>query len=392
MNRLTDWGATGLVVAAGLFCCGQAKATEVSTPNHLTLGGGLVTEYQYKGYAYAQQAPGGNFKLDYFEVNVKGRHGPLSYAAEERFSGVNFNSPYQLLHYGWAAYHFGAAGDEQIKVGYFKVPFGTLPYGYQSFWGNLGYYMGLTDNQAAGIGYKYTPGNWRFDADFFKNNTLGQTTTYGINPVGDYHSVNTGNVRVGYTFHEGAAHRITFAWSGKAGQLELGPTPNNQHTGKQWATAASINGHWGPWMLQMQATAYAYHVPGSSPYQRHSITVESYGYQYQIPAKGQLYDISLGKNFGISWGPFHKLQVYDDYGYLKVATPSRRFLDASGNTVGDIQLNETGVEAVAGPVYLWAELIAGKNAAGPGFTGYDNGNWYSRINVAMAYYFSTAND
>lgn len=390
MIRSTEWRIAGCALAAGLLYGGQALAAGHILPNSLSLGGGLVTEYQYKGYAYPAQTPGGDFKLDYFEVNVKGHHGALSYAAEERFSGVNFNSPYQFLHYGWAAYRFGEGGDEQIKVGYFKVPFGTLPYGYQSFWGNLGYYAGLTDNQAAGIGYRYMPGNWRFDADFFKNNTLGQVTTYGINPVGNYHSINTVNLRAAYTVRDGATDHVTFAWSGKGGQLELGPTPNSRHTGKQWATAASMNGHWGPWTLQMQATAYAYLVPADSGYPRHSITVESYGYQYQLPARGQLYDASLGRRFSVNWGPLRSIQVYDDYGYLKVGTPSRRFLDASGQSVGDIQLNETGVEAVAGPVYLWAEMIAGKNAAGPGFTGYDNGHWYSRFNLAMAYYFSTA--
>lgn len=392
MNRLTDWRIVGLAMAAGMLYCGQAMAAGSSMPDKLSIGGGLVTEYQYKGYDYTSQPPGGSYKLDYFEVNVKGNHGPVSYAAEERFSATNFSPDHQYLHYGWMAYNFGQSQNQQVKVGYFQVPFGLLTYGYQSFWGSLGYYMGLNDNQAAGIGYKYESGNsWRFDADFFKNNTLGQNTMYGVNPVNDYHNINTGNLRGAYTLHQGPASKITFALSGKLGQVMLGGSPTNQNLGKHWATAASMNGTWGSWLVQLQASAYAYQIPNNLGYDPHAITVEDYGYQYNIPSKGQLYSANAAKSFHVNWGPFHKIQIYDNYAYLNIGTPSKTFQNYGGTVKNNMQLNTTGVEAVAGPVYIWADMMEGKNTEGASFVGpAQNGHWYSRFNLALAYYFATS--
>lgn len=369
-----------------------SSQSDPSKSNSLTLGGGVVTEYQYKDYGHSA-TPGGDLSLDYFSVNAHGNFGrSITYGAEERFSTSNFKDS-NYLHYGWAAYHFGAQHNQQIRGGYFQVPFGNLPYGYQTFWGNLAYYAGFTDHQGAGAGYRYEHNAWRFDADFFKNDNLGQRSTYsGGIPTGGYRNVNTGNMRLAYTVNKGSPHRATFSVAGKGGQLYTG----SRALGSQWAGTAAMNGRWGPWTLQLQAIDYAYNVPQGAttsdgvPLNRDSITAEDYGYAYQMPARGQLYTTSLARNFHVSWGPIHKVQLYDNYGYLNVGGNGQFNGAAPGSTpnpTGNVQFNAAGAEMVAGPVYIWADVLTGRNAA-MAFIGPNDGHWHTRFNLAAAFYFS----
>ncbi len=370
----------------------NAEATQGSTASGdpLKLGGGVVTEYQYKGYGHGK--PGGDLKLDYFEVNAHGSVGKaITYGAEERFSTSNFsNSLY--LHYGWVAYHFGHDYQQQVKGGYFQVPFGNLPYGYQTFWGNLAYYAGFTDHQGAGLGYRYKNAGWRFDADFYKNDTLGQPSTYaGGVPTDGYENINTGNLRIAYTLNRGNPRHVTFSLAGKGGQLYTA----SRDLGSQWAGTAAMNGHWGPWALQLQAVDYAYNVPadatnsGNVALSRDSITAENYGYSYRMPGRGQIYSANLARSFHVSWGPIHKVELYDNYGYLDVGGNGRfnsAALGATPNSTGNVQLNAAGAEFVAGPVYIWADVLTGRNS-GMAFVGPNDGHWHTRFNVAAAFYF-----
>lgn len=365
-----------------------------SNGDPLTIGGGVVGEYQYKDYG--NNRPGGHFILDYFDLNVSGKtKNGFSYAADERFSTTNFaNSNY--LHYGWAAYNFGMNGEQQIKGGLFQEPFGMLTYGYQTFWGNLAYYAGFTDHQGAGLGYKYQSGAWRFDADFYKNDNFMQKSTYAAGvPTSGYNNENTGNLRLAYTMNKGEPHYATFSISGKGGQLYL--DGGNQY-GNRWAASAAMNGHWGPWILQLQAVDYAYNVPknattgGKTPVTlpRDAITAENYGFDYQMPAKGQIYAANVARDFKVNWGPFSKVELYDNYGYLDVGGNGRFEGAAPGsasNPTGNIQMNAAGAEFVAGPVYIWADVLSGKNAA-LAFIGKNDGNWHTRFNLTLAYYFS----
>ena len=370
---------------------GQGQA-DPSPNDSLTLGGGVVTEYQYKGYGHSQK-PGGDFRLDYFEVNAHGNVGKsLTFGAEERFSTTNFKDS-EYLHYGWAAYHFGTHFNQQVKGGYFQVPFGNLPYGYQTFWGNLAYYAGFTDHQGAGLGYRYKDNGWRFDADFYKNDDLGQRSTYaGGNPTGGYQNINTGNLRIAYTVNKGNPHHVTFSLAGKGGQLYTG----SRDLGSQWAGTAAMDTHWGPWTLQFQAVDYAYNVPqgattaGGVLLNRDSVTAEDYGYAYQMPARGQVYTGNLARSFKVNWGPVHKVKLYDNYGYLDVGGDGQFNSAAPGdtpNSTGNVQLNAAGVEAVAGPVYIWADVLTGRNSA-MAFVGPNDGHWHTRFNLAAAFYFS----
>ena len=373
----------------------QAANPETTTKQSnkkLTLNGGVVAEYQYRDkHNKRNQRAGGNLVLDYFDLGVTGDAGHgITYGADYRWSTVNF-ADNQMLHNAWAAYDFGYDNTSQIKGGLFQVPFGNLPYGYQSFWAPLRYYIGAADTQAAGLGYKFENNGWRLDIDAFKNDDLGQNTTYAANPYNGYQNINDGNARLGYTFKP-AAGTVNVSGSVRGGQLEVtDPNLGTHKNGSHWMASAAVDAELGNWSLQGQYTDYRYNVPGNSGLPSDSIQFENYGYGYLVPASGQLFSASVGRTFPVSIGPISSFGLYDDYGYLKVGGDGH-YAGQGGfyGSNGDTQLNVVGASMVAGPIYIWAEMISGKNAAMAFDGGPDgnDGNWHHRFNLTAAYYFS----
>lgn len=359
----------------------------------LTIGGGVVTEYQVRDYTENQEQ-GGGLILDYFMLTVDGKlDNGISYAADYRWSDVNFADG-QYLHYGWAAYDFGVNDEQQVKGGFFRVPFGNLPYGYQTFWGSLNFYAGFADHQAAGLNYKYESGPLRIDAGFFKNDTLSQSTTYsGGVPVDGYANVNGGNLRVAYTLRQTKKNYMTVSISGQGGQLETG----SRDIGSRWAGSLALDAHAGPWTGQLQMVSYAYNVPdnatsefgGGFTLPTDSITVQDYGFRYQLPARAEIYSANIAHDFNVNWGPVTQVQLYNNYGYLKVGGNGQYNSAAPSDPVNitkDTQFNALGALFVAGPIYVWADLFSGKNSAMT-FVGPNDDQWHTRFNLTTAFYF-----
>ncbi|MGN8198689.1 hypothetical protein ACS8Y6_08390 [Salinisphaera sp. RV14] len=381
----------------------QAATTTTAQPaqssgptKKLTIGGGVVAEYQKKDYG-GNNAGAGDLILDYFDLNVAGQYGKLTYAADYRWSTTNFKSG-QYLHNAWAAYDFGPNDSSQVKGGMFQVPFGNLPYGYQSFWANLNYYAGFADNQAAGIGYKYENNGWRFDLDAFKNQGLSQQSTYGGNPNlsgtknanGDLVSsgarlVNGGNARLGRTIKLNGDNTLNLSIAGRGGELEYTSNNGNTKYGSRWAGTLAAEADLGNWVLQGQFVDYKYNIPSDiAGGNTESVPFQDYGYGYLMPAKGQLYAASVGRTFNVSnMGPISSFEVYNDYGYLHSGYGN---YDNVGNRIGDVQENTTGIAMFAGPVDIWAEWIEAKNG-GMAFVGPNDNSWHGRFNLTAAFYF-----
>ncbi len=53
-----------------------------------------------------------------------------------------------------------------------------------------------------------------------------------------------------------------------------------------------------------------------------------------------------------------------------------------------MQLNVAGIEFAPNPIYVWADVISGRNAA-MAFTGPDDGAWHTRFNLAIGAYFDS---
>ncbi|WP_147418181.1 hypothetical protein [Salinisphaera sp. Q1T1-3] len=361
------------------------QASSEGPKKSLNVGGGVAVEYQVQDHdAAPDQRDGGNLIFDYFSLNFSGQYGKLTYAAEERFSTVNFADS-SFLHYGWAAYDFN--DHNQLKGGYFQVPFGMVKdIGYQTFWGNLTYFAGFTDNQAAGLGYKYENGGWRVDLDAFKNDDLQQNSLYGSNPFQGYQQINGGNGRIGYTFNKDGDNWVDVSAAARGGQLEVG---NSNDNGTRWAATVAADARIGLWTVQGQVVGYKYNIPDDRSFNgaalsTQAITVENYGFGYQVPASGEIYSFNVARDFPVqNMGPIDKFQVYNNYSYLHSGEGD---YDEFGNRIGDVQFNAVGGEMVAGPVYIWADMLIGKNSAMT-FVGPNDGDWHPRFNLTAAIYF-----
>jgi hypothetical protein len=390
-----------LVVICACFACWPGvSAAQVAPPS---FGGGVIYEYNFNPSSNSSDRRGGTYGMGYFMMNVKDTPTPnqindWTYGAEYRLLSDN---EHHFLHFGWAAYNFGPAKCESIIGGYFQVPFGNLRLGYDSWWSPLNFWLGLTDQQGMGIGYQYDSGPWRFDFDFFKNDTALQTSTYGASTTTDqpFDAENTGNVRVAYTVNKGAPDNATFSVSGKGGQLfansealPSGAMPTADGVGTRWAASANMDANMGQWNLKLGAAYYAYSVPnspGMTSIDRGTIEAQNYGYGTTIPAKGALYSGNLQYTFKVDClGPISTITPYVDLSYVAVPGDVDYVSTSSnGKRIGYEALIIPGVKMNAGPVYIYAEGLIGQNSGGTAFVGHDDGDWHSSVFIATAFYF-----
>lgn len=374
----------------------SSMAAKASGP---TFGGGIVFHYQNTINDSTSGHRGGTAGMSYFILNVKGTvpTGPtdsISYAGEYRWLGAGAN----WMHYGWGEYNF--AGNQHLTLGYFQVPFGNLPYGYDSFYCPLQWYTGLTDNQAMGIGYRYEQGPVRFDLDFFKNDNAGQTSTYAPTTTGSdpFQAQNTGNIRVAYTFNQGSPNNVTLSVSGRGGAfysnggqtlVSGGTVSKNNATGSRWAATVNLDGNWGPWNVFLGAADYAYSVPkfaGVTSVDRGTIEAQDFGYAEYFPSAGQVFSASLTRSYNVCLGPITSISPYIDWSYVR-ANGNVDYVGSEGTRVKNEQMLIPGLAWVAGPLYVWTEWLIGKNTGNTAFVGTDNGKWHSALYVAMGYYF-----
>lgn len=402
-------GVTGAQAATDNASVSDTAGTTAPEPKKpkttLTLGGAYTQGLKLIP-ANRNNRDGGDGILGITAFNASGSYDNLSFAAEERFSTTAFADD-NFLRFGWAAYDFGGAEKHhQVKAGLFQVPFGNLRFGYQSFWGNLTYFAGFTDNQAAGLGYKYENGPWRLDIDAFKNDDLEQHSLYGSNPFEGYQQVNGGNVRGAYTFGADTEHSVQISTAVRGGELEVG-TPGVDHGvtsdyGTRWAATAAVDAALGLWTLQAQYVDYRYNIPANRTFNgadlpTDAITVENYGFGYQMPASGQIFAGNVARTFPLDLGPIDSIQLYDNYAYLMVGGDGQfnsqlPGLDSNGNNLagnptGDVQFNAAGLNVSAGPVQFWVDVLTGKNSAMT-FDGPNDGDWHTRYNFQMGVYFS----
>ena len=387
-----------VVVSACIACWPIASmAQQVPPPS---FGAAVVFEYNYDAGSNASNRRGGTYGLDYFIINVKDQKTPgqvndWNYGAEYRF----LRDDLRWLHYGWAAYNFGPAKSCSLEVGYFQVPFGG---NYDSWWCPLPYYVGFMDNQAMGVGYKYQAGPWRFDLDFFKNDTAMQTETYGANTstAQAFDAENTGNINLAYTWNKGAPCNATFSGSFKGGQvfansgnaLPSGAFPIQNGVGTRWTGTLNMDANYGQWNLLLGLGYYEYSVPNSpnmKPEDKGTIEMQDFGFAEVIPAKATYVSASLQYTFKVKClGPISSIAPYVDFSYL--AIPSD--VDYVGYSSPVQRLgHETfiipGIKLNAGPLWIYIEGLIGQNVNGTASVGSDDEKWHTALFAVTALYF-----
>ena len=160
------------LVIAGQCLPGSVLAFEVGP---LSIGGAVRVNYTFGDYTSDNSGPSrasqdhGTIQLDTFRINLGYKDGPWVGKAEYRFYpgyAANNSDTYHFLHTGWFGYNFDDGS--QVQVGVNRVPFGPGAYGVsQSFFFDMHYYVGLSDDMDLGVKYVKPIGNWTFDAAYY---------------------------------------------------------------------------------------------------------------------------------------------------------------------------------------------------------------------------------
>jgi len=159
-----------LSLAAPLAVCLPSAAYAGSHAIDLgpvSIGGAIRANYINGDYvtddsdAPQRGGNGGNFELDTFRINAS--------LVQDQWLGefeYRWYDGYNMLHTGWLGYDFQDAG--QLQVGVTRVPFGPGAYGVsQSYFFDMHYYLGLSDDMDLGATYSTSLGNWDLDLGYF---------------------------------------------------------------------------------------------------------------------------------------------------------------------------------------------------------------------------------
>lgn len=390
-----EYGAEGVYDANG--DSGGDSAQQPQAPE-FQIGGALRFNYAIERYDSEQRKRGGDVSLDLFRLNISGEEQGIDFSAEYRWFSYQ-----DVLHHGWAGFKVGDSA--QLRVGVSQVPFGILPYAAHNYWFGIPFYVGLGDAYKFGGQYIRASGPWDLRMAFFKNPTQNDPSNnqrYGYDVVNHSECAedddppdddppicsresNQINLRLAYTLGKGSACPAELGASGQWGQL---PNDDTQQTGSRWAAAGHLDVRCGRWNFQLQAARQVIDLDlDSTPAQGEgkSATFGGMAGTHQVASEASLGVVNVAYNFPVPWEHIDSLTCYNDFSvYLK---------DEPG--FSNSQINTSGCAIGRGPLFIYADLVRGKNAP---FVGEGEGEeyeplgeggagWETRYNLNLGYYF-----
>jgi len=351
----------------------------------IEFGGAVRFQYAYEDYDPGNKDRGGDVDFDTFRINVDGSLGEVILSGEWRY--YQYMS---VIHHAWIGYDFN--DHWQGQAGVTGVPFGVRPYNSHSYFFSSNFYLGLEDDYDAGVKALYAKGPWDVQLAFFKNDELGGVDGYvndpseryaydvvgerdpaegsfddPANPIGE---VNTFAGRVAYGFEHAAEARTELGVSALRGGLHDG----TDGVGDYMAAAIHLNGDYGRWNLQLQATRYEYDLDSGN----RRIAVGAYAYYDTIAAEAATYTANLAYSLPVNWGPVSDLTFYNDHSLVT---------DKSAG-LADTRMNVTGMAVTAGGVYAYFDYVVAENQPFVGGTmDATDGATNRRFNIHVGYYF-----
>ncbi|MFI9654159.1 carbohydrate porin [Guyparkeria sp. GHLCS8-2] len=357
----------------------QAEEKAEAAKPDINVGGAVRFNYTVADNDNAGKDRGGDLAFDTFRLNFDGEINDVILSAEWRW--YEYMS---VIHHAWVGYEF--TDDLMAKAGVFQTPFGVLPYNSHNFYFSSLYYVGLEDNYDFGVGTTYTPGDWRFDFAFMKNDERkwgtdfdgsGDTDSYSSNVIGydgnqgATQSVNTLVARAEYDYKVGDKLTLKPGASVKYGQLD-GAKPEGD--GDYYAAAAHLVADYDRWNLQLQYTDWEYDLDDPNA------QFMNYGYYaglYTGPLSAKAITANLAYTLPVEWGPVSSLTFYNDYSLIY----------DKNSDFEDTYMNVTGMAVAAGGLYTYFDIINGKNQpfVANGMT--SDGGQNTVFNINVGYYF-----
>lgn len=372
----------------------------------LSVGGAIRANYVYGSSYGDSNGPsrgdhGGNMELDVFRVNVDWQKDDWLGKFEYRW----YNG-YNMIHTGWLGYNPGKSS--QIQVGINRVPFGVGPYGAsQSWFFDMNYYVGLSDDMDLGIKYSRTLADLRFDLAYYlmpepdgngasedsarySYDILDTADSNGVgNPTaahGKYKERNQFNGRVIYSILSNSVP-TEVGVSLQAGQLVANNASAAEDT---WAYAAAVHSSttYGAWKLMMQLTYYDYGADFNDPSASDDlITMGAYDYAAPVASSGTIPSATLG----YTWNIEHYDWIDSITLFGEVSAILKKGVDDAGDGLNDSYMNSIGAAIATGGWYTYVEYAHanGNYFIGPdGDFGANNSDkWEGRFNINLGYYF-----
>lgn len=346
----------------------------------IDIGGAVRFQYTLEDYVTGNRRTWGDVDFDNFRIDFNGDLGGVLLSAQYRwFQYMN------VIHHAWAGYQLN--DQWQAQVGITRVPFGNLPFNSHNFFFSSGYYIGLEDDYDAGVKLVGDDEVHDLRIAFLKNDELGGLDGYVDNPT-DRYSYDVLGVRgsgegtfdapaTGVAEANGWAIRYTYqyCWSEVGASLLAGQFRDRVgKRGDRWAYAIHSDTTIDRWNLKLQFTDYRYDVGGAG-----LLVVGAYSFYDTIPAQAKLYTANIAYDLPVEIGPVSQLLLYNNFNVLT---------DKSGGLNENTMMNVAGVAVVAGGLYTYFDLIAAKNQPFIGGSiGSDSGNWNTRFNINVGYYF-----
>lgn len=362
----------------------------------LEVGGAIRANYVYGDYGDSAGPSrgdhGGNFELDVFRINVDWQKDDWLAKVEYRWY-----DGYNMFHTGWLGYNFDNAA--QLQAGINRVPFGVGAYGpSQSWFFDMHYYVGLSDDMDLGVKYTRTLGDLQFDLAYYLmpepngNGTTSESTRYSYDIVDD------GSVNGRYKERNQFNGRVIYSTLSNSVPTEIGASlqvgqlvaDDNSAADDTWGYAASIHSSstYGPWNLLMQLTRYDYGADFNDPAASDDlITMGAFDYAAPVATAGTVPAITLG--YTLNMERYDWVDSITLYGEASAILKDGK--SNGGAELNDSMMNSIGAAIASGGWYTYVEYAQanGNYFVGPGgdFGANTADEWEGRFNINFGYYF-----
>lgn len=317
------------------------------------LAGWLWFNYSIQPWRDTTLARYGNFEFNQLQLNGSASFGNFSMRFEIRFFSFMF-----ILRQGWIQY---AWKDNAIQLGHLNVPWGRHLFSSSSWWFTLGWYSTVEDDYDYGVRYIKETDRYRIDVGYYARDQIGFADPANrwdsdLTPLGEQQNreVSSLAVRGIYKLSHRDGLRSEFGAVVQAGLL---PNVATNDMGYRWLAQLMYNGSYKGWRPVVQATRHEFRPNNPAeidgvPVDSRVVRISQFGGYRDIAAKYWLMNFNLAKEIPFTRKYFNALVPYVEYSlFLKdeAAFP-------------DSHLITVGMQIHLGPVWLWLDLLTGKNA------------------------------
>jgi hypothetical protein len=276
-----------------------------------------------------------------------------------------------------------------------NVPWGRHLFSSSSWWFTLGWYATVEDDYDYGMRYIKDTDRYRIDVGYYFRDQIGfgdpaARWDSDLTPLGEQQNreVSSAAVRGVYKLPHRAGLRSEFGAVVQAGLL---PNVATGDMGYRWLAQLMYNGNYKGWQPVIQATRHEFRPNNPAeidgvPVDGRVVRISQFAGYRDVAAKYWLCNFNLAKEIPFDRKYFNALVPYVEYSmFLKDV-----------DEFPDSHLITVGMQIHLGPVWLWLDILTGKNAtylndslanSALATGGNRPDRWENQTNLQIQYYF-----